>query len=39
MSAKYKPSDYEVLRRHCVGMKESGWQQKDIATALGLTLG
>ena len=39
MSAKYKPSDYEVLRRRCVEMKESGWKQKDIATALGLTPG
>jgi len=39
MSAKYKPSDYEVFRRRCVEMKESGWKQKDIATALGLTPG
>ena len=39
MSAKFKPSDYEVLRRRCVEMKESGWKQKDIATALGLTPG
>lgn len=39
MSAKYKPSDYEVLRRRCVEMKESGWKQQDISTALGLTPG
>ena len=39
MSAKYKPSDYEVLRRRCVELKESGWKQNDIALALGLTEG
>ena len=39
MSAKYKPSDYEVLRRRCVELKEAGWKQKDIASALGLTEG
>lgn len=39
MSAKYKPSGYEVLRRRCVELKESGWKQKDIALALGLTEG
>lgn len=39
MSAKYKPSDYEVLRRRCVELKEAGWKQKHIASALGLTEG
>ncbi len=39
MSAKYKPSDYEVLRRRCAELKEAGWKQKDIASALGLTEG
>ena len=39
MSAKYKPSAYEVLRRRCVELKEAGWKQKDIALALGLTEG
>lgn len=39
MKAKYKPSDYEVLRRRCVELKEAGWKQKDITSALGLTEG
>lgn len=39
MNANYKPSDYEVLRRRCVELKEAGWKQKDIALALGLTEG
>lgn len=39
MSAKYKPSEYEVLRRRCVELKESGWKQKDIALVFGLTEG
>lgn len=39
MSAKYKSSDYELLRRRCVELKEAGWKQKDIASALGLTEG
>lgn len=39
MSAKYKPSAYEVLRRRCVELKESGWKQNEIALALGLTEG
>ena len=39
MSAKYKPSDYELLRRRCVELKAAGWKQKDIASALGLTEG
>ena len=39
MSAKYKPSDYEVLRRRCVELKGAGWKQKDIASAFGLTEG
>lgn len=39
MSAKYKTSEYEVLRRRCVELKESGWKQKDIASAFGLTEG
>lgn len=38
MSAKYKPLDYEILRR-CVALKEADWKQKDIASALGLTEG
>ncbi len=32
MSAKYKPSDYEVLRRRCVELKESGWNRSAEAT-------
>ena len=39
MSAKYKPSDYEVLRRRCVELREADWKRKDIASALGLTEG
>ena len=39
MKAKYKPSDYEVLRRRCVELKETGWKQKDIASVLGMTEG
>lgn len=39
MSAKYKPLDYEILRRRCVALKEADWKQKDIASALGLTEG
>lgn len=39
MKANYKPSDYEVLRRRCVELKETGWKQKDIASALGMTEG
>lgn len=39
MKSKYKQSDYEVLRRRCVELKEAGWQQKDIALALGLSEG
>jgi transposase len=39
MSAKYKPSEYEVLRRRCVELKDSGWKQNDIAAALGLSEG
>ena len=39
MSAKYKSSDYEVLRRRCVALREVGCKQKDIASALGLTEG
>ena len=37
MGAKYKASDYEVLRRRCVELKEAKWPQKAIAEALGLT--
>ncbi|WP_229598103.1 helix-turn-helix domain-containing protein [Runella aurantiaca] len=39
MITKYKPSDYEVLRRRCFELKQVGWKQKDIAFALGLTAG
>ncbi len=39
MSAKYKPSDYGLLRRRCVELQAPGWKQKDIASALGLTEG
>lgn len=39
MRVKYKPSDYELLRRRCVELKNANWKQKDIATALGLTEG
>ncbi len=39
MIAKYKPSDYEAFRKRCVEMKEAGWRQKDISSALGLTEG
>ena len=35
MRAIYKPSDYEVFRKRCVEMKEAGWRQKDISSALG----
>ncbi len=37
--AKYKQTDYEVLRRRCVELKNLGWQQAAIAQALGLTPG
>lgn len=37
--AKYKPSDYELLRRRCAELKEAGWKQVRIARALGLTEG
>ena len=39
MRAKYKPSDYAAFRKRCVEMKEAGWRQKDISSALGLTEG
>ncbi|WP_229312252.1 helix-turn-helix domain-containing protein [Larkinella punicea] len=39
MEAKYKPKDYEVLRRRCVALWQEGWKQKAIAAALGLTQG
>jgi transposase len=35
--AKYRPSDYELLRRRCAELKEAGWQQVKIAQALGLS--
>ncbi|ADB39712.1 helix-turn-helix domain-containing protein [Spirosoma linguale] len=37
--AKYKQSDYEVLRRRCVELHQLGWKQGPIAQALGLTQG
>lgn len=37
--ATYKPSDYELLRRRCAQLKDEGWKQTQIATALGLTEG
>ncbi|MFD2935463.1 helix-turn-helix domain-containing protein [Spirosoma flavum] len=37
--ATYKPSDYELLRRRCAQLKDTGWKQTQIATALGLTEG
>lgn len=37
--AKYKQSDYELLRRRCAELKEAGWKQAKIAQALGLTEG
>lgn len=37
--AKYKQSDYEVLRRRCVELQQEGWKQGPIAQALGLTQG
>ena len=37
--AKYKQSDYEVLRRRCVELHQQGWKQSPIAQALGLTQG
>ncbi|GAB3514250.1 winged helix-turn-helix domain-containing protein [Spirosoma knui] len=37
--AKYKHSDYEVLRRRCVELDQAGWKQGSIAQALGLTQG
>ncbi|GAB2793856.1 hypothetical protein GCM10027275_43540 [Rhabdobacter roseus] len=37
--AKYKRSDYELLRRRCAELKEAGWKQTSIAQALGLTEG
>lgn len=37
--ATYKPTDYELLRRRCVQLKEQGWKQTKIAQALGLTEG
>lgn len=36
---KYKPADYEVLRRRCVELDQAGWKQGPIAQALGLTQG
>ena len=35
----YKQSDYELLRRRCVKLKQAGWKQGPIAQALGLTQG
>ncbi|GAB2530344.1 hypothetical protein [Spirosoma aerophilum] len=29
--AKYKQSDYEVLRRHCVEFPQQGWKQGPVA--------
>ncbi|AKD56950.1 helix-turn-helix domain-containing protein [Spirosoma radiotolerans] len=37
--AKYKQSDYELLRRRCVELDQAGWKQGSIAQALGLTQG
>lgn len=37
--AKYRQSDYEVLRRRCVELDQAGWKQAPIAQALGLTQG
>lgn len=37
--AKYKQSDYEVLRRRCVELDQASWKQGPIAQALGLTQG
>lgn len=37
--AKYKQSDYEVLRRRCVELHQESWKQGPIAQALGLTQG
>lgn len=37
--AKYKQSDYEVIRRRCVDLDLAGWRQGPIAQALGLTQG
>lgn len=37
--AKYKQSDYELLRRRCVELDQAGWKQAPIAQALGLTQG
>ncbi|GAA4457724.1 hypothetical protein GCM10023189_28900 [Nibrella saemangeumensis] len=39
MGAKYKPKDYEVLRRRCVALWQDGLKQKAIAAALGITQG
>ncbi len=39
MAAKYKPKDYEVLRRRCVALWQEGLKQKAIAAALGITQG
>jgi transposase len=36
---KHKPADYEVLRRRCVELDQTGWKQGPIAQALGLTQG
>lgn len=37
--AKYKQSEYELLRRRCVELDQQGWKQGPIAQALGLTQG
>lgn len=39
MEAKFKPKDYEVLRRRCVALWQQGWKQNAIAAALGITQG
>ena len=36
---KYKPAEYEVLRRRCVELDQMSWKQDSIAQALGLTQG
>lgn len=37
--AKYKQSDYEVLRQRCVELNQAGWKQGHIAQTSGLIQG
>ena len=34
MSAKYKPSDYEVLRHRCAELKEAGWVSQTLKSTV-----